>query len=721
MALSSVNMTHYKLAIILGIIGFSINLYPILLLANIPLVLGNIVIVITAILLGPWYALLTAMICVSGLMLVWDSPHVYLIFGLEALWLGFAKRKNIYALYACIAYWLLVGMPMFYLYATLFTHIPTESLPFIVLKQSINALIYTSLGALIVLIVPYFWHFKTKLIDNHRRTFNTQLTYTFILVLTLSLLSSTLLFNNQFIKRQKAMIYENLQDSVTHLGHFTSIFVNEHVKAITNAAHWLSLDLEEQSDWQYQLTSLHQSYPSFLTMLITNNKGQVIAASPKKKLDLSQPVSVADREYFQQAFFYQQIFISSVFQGRGFGNDPIIAISAPIYSRQSEHEPIGIIEGSLNLRQFASIEHTNTKNHQQAMLLVDENNRIIYASNMLALTPLEPLKVQQVGQEYKTGLPMMNIINTKNLTPEFIYATATLENGWTLYTLNPLLPLIKLIEELYLATFAILLIALFITFYITRIVSLRLTQPLAIIAKDFGEHNIKNVNIEQVQNEAPQEIYALHQRLQKSKHALMSYQSELENNVQLRTIELERANSQLKSLSEIDPLTGLYNRRIAELKFCSLHEINQRNNETIVVALLDLDHFKQVNDQQGHLGGDEALKTISNLLIRTFKRDTDVIARFGGEEFLLILSFSDTLKIETHLNHFREKLARTQLTNPQTQHSFSVTVSIGAIIAFPSFSPSLDDWIKQADINLYKAKDSGRNKVVYTQQPEEKT
>lgn len=686
-----------------------------MLLANIPLVLGNIVIVIAAILLGPWYALLTAIICVSGLMFLWASPHVYLIFGLEALWLGFAKRKNVYALYASIAYWFLLGMPLFYLYATFFTHIPSASLPFIVLKQSINALIYTSLGALIVLIVPYFWHLKTKIVDSQRRTFNAQLTYTFTLVVTLSLLSSTLLFNNHFIKRQKAIIYENLQDSVIHLGNFTSVFLTEHINAINNAAHWLSIDNQGQDDWQYQLTSLHKSYPSFITMILANKQGKVIAASPEKELDLSLKYNIADRDYFQQAFFYQRNFISPVFQGRGFGNAPIVAISAPVYSPNKKHDPIGIIEGSLNLQQFASIDHTNSKNHQQAILLVDENKKIIYASKMLMLKPLTSLNIKLVGEEYETGLPMMNIINTKNPTPEFIYTSFQLQNGWTLYALNPLMPLIKLIEELYLATFAILIIALLITLYITRVVSLRLTQPLELIAKDFGGTHTTTLDIEQVENEAPQEIYALHQRLQKSKHTLISYQSELENNVQLRTQELKKANAKLKSLSEIDPLTGLSNRRSAELKFTTLHEINQRNNETIVVALLDLDHFKQVNDIQGHLGGDEALKAISALLLRTFKRDTDIISRFGGEEFLLILSFSEPLKIETHLNLFREALAQMQLVNPLTKKTFNVTASIGAMMASPSFSASLEDWIKQADINLYKAKDNGRNRVIYTQ------
>lgn len=85
-----------------------------------------------------------------------------------------------------------------------------------------------------------------------------------------------------------------------------------------------------------------------------------------------------------------------------------------------------------------------------------------------------------------------------------------------------------------------------------------------------------------------------------------------------------------------------------------------------------------------------------------------------GEEFVLILPKCNTLKVEQHLNAFREKLASVVITNPADQVTFNVTVSIGAIIADAAYSAKLDDWLKEADENLYKAKEQGRNCVVCT-------
>jgi len=107
--LPAFNPAHLKLATLLGLIGLIINLYPIPLSANVQLILGNTAVVIVAILLGPWYALFTAFFTATGLMLIWSSPHVYIVFLLEALWLGFVRRKDAHILYASISYWLLVN------------------------------------------------------------------------------------------------------------------------------------------------------------------------------------------------------------------------------------------------------------------------------------------------------------------------------------------------------------------------------------------------------------------------------------------------------------------------------------------------------------------------------------------------------------------------------------------------------------------------------------
>ena len=271
-----------------------------------------------------------------------------------------------------------------------------------------------------------------------------------------------------------------------------------------------------------------------------------------------------------------------------------------------------------------------------------------------------------------------------------------------------------LVEQMYIATFAILAISLLVIFLITRIISGRLTRPLERIAKKFSTSN-KNDNSDYgIDEDSPKEIYSLYKRLKQSKSQLIGYQLALEEKVALRTFELEQANQQLKSLAEKDSLTGLYNRRYAEEQFPFLQESCQRSDEVIAIAILDLDKFKSINDTYGHLGGDLTLKKVAKLLENDFKRDGDVIVRYGGEEFLIIMPHCNTLKIESHLENFKQRLAEIVIENPDNNTSFNVTTSIGAVIGNGTYSDSLEDWIKQADFNLYQAKNNGRNKLVFT-------
>uniref|UniRef100_UPI0040470E6C hypothetical protein n=1 Tax=Shewanella sp. TaxID=50422 RepID=UPI0040470E6C len=201
-----INKQHLLFSIILGIVGLLINCYPIQFFANVQFVLGNTATVIAAVLMGPWYALLTAMFASTGLMINWDSPHVYLFFGLEALFLGFARRRDIYALYADAIYWLVIGVPLVYLYVTFIMDIPSSHLGFIIAKQGVNGLVYTSLASLLILAIPKLWFFKDKVKDRQRRMLSSQLTYFFTLMVTLTLLFSALIFNYYFLERQQTML-----------------------------------------------------------------------------------------------------------------------------------------------------------------------------------------------------------------------------------------------------------------------------------------------------------------------------------------------------------------------------------------------------------------------------------------------------------------------------------------------------------------------------------
>lgn len=715
--ISYLSYRHLGFAIALGVIGLLINLFPVPLFANVELILGNVVTVIVAILLGPWYALLTSIITVTGLMLVWDSPHVYLIFTLEAIFLGIARRRDIYALYASGMYWLLLGAPLFYLYASLVLNHPSDQLPFIVIKQIINGLICASLGSIIVLLIPGLRHLDGKITDKKRRAFSAQLTYFVTLLITLSLLFSSLIYSYFSLERQQVLIQHSLEETAEYIADATQKYINTHIKVIENAAEQLTLSETKPEDWQPWLSSLHSNYLSFATLLVADRKANVVAATPEalfKKIQASNALaSVEDREYFKQAFYNQKVFVSSAFSGRGFGNDPIVAISAPFYpSSQSDATPQGIIEGSLDLRRFNTIDNHNSFREMQGLVIVDNMQQVVYSSQGLNLTIMSKFEYTSEMPMFKTSLDLLNIHDMDAYTPEFMYSSRTLPNGWKVYVLDPFMPLLAVAKDQLLNSFLLLLSSLIITFIISNKLSTLLTEPLKIIANHFGQLGDKNLTKQVINEGTSREVYRLYQRLIEGKRQLIAHQLDLEETVATRTQELEEANKKLLILVDRDPLTGLYNRRFAENKFAELREFCHRSGQAITIAILDLDFFKNVNDSYGHQAGDECLKVVASALTNHFTRDTDIVARFGGEEFILILPMSNALHIQQHLNEFRLSLEETIIHSPQDEHSFSVTVSIGAITANANYDKSLDHWLKVADDNLYKAKEQGRNQVI---------
>ncbi|MBT1445704.1 diguanylate cyclase [Shewanella sp. JM162201] len=706
--------SRFRLGLVLAVAGFLLNLYPLPLFANVQLILGNATYVIAAIVLGPRYALVVSLSCAAALYSIWDTGHVWLLFPLEALALAFARRRGIYSLYAGVMFWLLIGMPLFYLYGTQFSSLPEAHVPFVAFKQAINGLFYISLGA--ILLIPAGKLFKGLINDSAASgRFADKLTYSFSLFISFGLLISALMFNQFFIEKQQILLKVNLDDNAIHLGQATFNYLSEHQRAVSQSAIWLSMQNESPNLRQEWLSKFNQGYPAFLTMLIADRDGHIVAASPASRMNdeaiVKGDYSVADRPYFQEAFYNQKTFVSPVFKGRGFGNDPIIAISAPLYSKQHSSQPVGILEGSLDLTRFVMIDRQNRQHSDQFLLLVDENEMVVYSSKGLDIAPLTELRSAPGGRLYRTELQLLNLHDLNNPNPEYMYARELLPNGWQLYVLQPFAPLMQLAETQFLRTCLLIIAGMLITFYLSHMLSRMLTGSLEAIAEQFAA---KDGRLDPLPDDAPTEVQNLYAHLSESKRELRSYQLELEEKVATRTLELERANAQLLTLAERDHLTGLYNRRYAVNAFTRLCAMCERGEEAIAVVLLDLDFFKKINDTHGHLTGDECLRQLASLLQQTFKRECDLAVRFGGEEFLLLLPMTNALNIERHLDNFRERLSHHPVTAPQSQEIIHLSVSIGALVANASFSPSLEAWLKVADENLYRAKAEGRNRVVCT-------
>ena len=184
----------------------------------------------------------------------------------------------------------------------------------------------------------------------------------------------------------------------------------------------------------------------------------------------------------------------------------------------------------------------------------------------------------------------------------------------------------------------------------------------------------------------------------------------LEQNVKQRILALEYENNELKlekealaKMSMTDPLTGLYNRVKVEETFLYEQKQSIRHDDSLSIILMDLDHFKLVNDSYGHNTGDIFLKEIATLLKELF-RSSDVIARWGGEEFLIVLPKTNLNIAQELALKLKDRVQETEFTDIGKR-----TSSCG--VATLLQNESLASVVQRADSALYLAKDNGRNRI----------
>lgn len=176
-----------------------------------------------------------------------------------------------------------------------------------------------------------------------------------------------------------------------------------------------------------------------------------------------------------------------------------------------------------------------------------------------------------------------------------------------------------------------------------------------------------------------------------------------------KNIKLEEANTKLNYMSNHDPLTGLANRRNFEIQI--KHKMNALKDQgkSSALLLLDIDHFKLINDQFGHPIGDILLKKLSSILVKNI-RSSDLVTRWGGEEFLIIL-------FETSIDEAYESADKIRIAVEKEileidNFKINITISLGIALLNGDFSSNFDTSYKLADNALYKAKSQGRNQIV---------
>ena len=168
---------------------------------------------------------------------------------------------------------------------------------------------------------------------------------------------------------------------------------------------------------------------------------------------------------------------------------------------------------------------------------------------------------------------------------------------------------------------------------------------------------------------------------------------------------LKQMNQELATLATTDPLTGAYNRRFFMEALQTECRRNARYQGSFCLLMMDIDHFKQINDRRGHSVGDMAIKIFYNL-IHDGLRDSDILGRLGGDEFAAILTNTNIENASLLAQRLCQRIG--QLEIGYIDGSFHMTTSIG-VVGFDQASVTVETLLNNADIALYQAKQQGRN------------
>ncbi len=532
-----------------------------------------------------------------------------------------------------------------------------------------------------------------------------------------------------------------IEEMATAVANSVERFIDKHVSGMTAAASSInaSNDFGAMSI-QKTLLLYHEIYGDFLTMLGTDAQGDIIAASSRLEgvlapFEALSGLSVADREYFTVPMANGFPFVSQAFRGRGFGADPIVAISASL--RDQDGNRVGVVEGSLNLSAFDEIDREHPHIDGANIIILDKDDEVIYASPEAKLVFLEDLSTDDLvisAHGLRQGVAYDYDDRSVDVGRNHMAAYATTSLGWRVFVRVPTYP----IAQQMLADYRMGLMLLFVTAAISLLMAGALTRrfrgALGQVDDAIESFSVdSDTGVVVTPQDAPLEFEPVFDHMQARAGELRSAYKRLSNSIEAgeklrkeltqaialkdveiaeRTAELEQANEKLSTQSKRDPLTGIANRREFDAFEQRVWNLGAREKMPVAVILIDIDHFKAYNDTLGHQAGDTCLKLVAKALEASANRPLDLVARYGGEEFVAVLGGAAVADAWIVAENMRHAVLELEMVHPRTEEGL-VTVSVGAASVVPTHNEKATSLIKAADDALYRAKASGRNCVVF--------
>lgn len=589
----------------------------------------------------------------------------------------------------------------------------------------------------------------------HGLRFRTFLFLSYGLLATLPLLVLSLIGTELYLDARREVTEERLLSTSQGIALATSAFLDEHRRLIGLAARGVeSIERPDPDELDRWLARTGEIAPGLLTLILTDEVGAIVASDPLRTADgdAIRGVSVADRSYFRRPMAEGRPYLSSVFRGRGFGSEPIVAVSEPV--RAPDGRVIGVLEASLDLSRLEDLLGPQLRVAGRRVVITDADGRVVSASpgSGLQALALRPEGSVCGSAEMPQGPPIVGRAATATggwqvevcRTADLLYAelrpirrllVGSLAGGLLLslglawlgssLAARPLVASERRFRELIEGSFGLICThdlegtLLSINPAVARSLGL---APQAVEGRNLRDflhptvrNRLDNDYLDRIRTEGQAEG-VMHVVDAHGQERYWAYRNRLVDGRggepfvlghALDVTERRKVERMLAEQALRDPLTGVGN-RVLFFDRLDLEVGHARRDGTILALLfLDLDDFKGINDTLGHAAGDAVLRSIAEAL-QSHLRKVDTIARLGGDEFAVLLpavgSAEQALRIAHHLVAAIGRPLR--VGDEELRPRVSVGVSL-----FPVDAQSGEDLLAAADRAMYAAKRGGAGSV----------
>jgi len=429
---------------------------------------------------------------------------------------------------------------------------------------------------------------------------------------------------------------------------------------------------------QAETARLKYQTDSFNSVVITNMKGQILATSPDSLQLIGQTLNTPGA---LESLKKRRPMISKPYIS--IAKNLVVVISTPIVTEQGEY--LGYIGGTIYLRQKSILNELLGEHYYRDgsyIAVLDNERRILYhpdASRIGEVVKPRPLteaaKINANGSLMVTSLAGQAMLAGYAVVPS---------SGWEIVTQRPTDSTLKPLEGLMFKVLRHLTPLAVLTLLIVWLFSRLIARPLWLLARSANEMDKPDVssNI--------REIPSWYFESTQLKRALLI-------GINL----LQKKIGKLKFETQTDPMTGLFNRRGLAMTLETVVQLRQQFS----AITLDIDHFKSINDSYGHDVGDKVIKSLAEQ-IRHNARESDILCRVGGEEFLVLLPGTQLAEAEMIAERLRKNVETLELPGIQP-----ITISLG-VTYWNQQQGEPEKALKRADEALYQAKKEGRNRVV---------